>query len=40
VVFERGGPEIQVNKITNFLVFYKELGLNGYDAGKSITQAI
>ncbi len=34
------GPETHVHKITNVPVFYMELGLNDFDLGKSITQAI
>ncbi len=34
------GPETHLHKITNVPVFYMALGLNGFDAGKSITPAI
>ncbi len=36
------GPETHLHKITNVLVsvFYMALGINGFDAGKSITPVI
>jgi hypothetical protein len=34
------GPESHVHKIINVPVFYMVLGLNDFDAGKSITLAI
>jgi hypothetical protein len=34
------GPETHVHKITSVLVFYMALGLNNFDAGKSIPRAI
>ncbi len=34
------GPETHVHKITNVHVFYMALGLNDFDAGKFLTQAI
>jgi hypothetical protein len=39
---EMAPSETHVNKITNVLVpvFYMALGLNNFDAGKSITKAI
>ncbi len=38
--WEGVSPEIHVHKITNVTVFYMALGLNDFDAGKSITRAI